>query len=303
METLEKNWNIQVNHPLQSWEWGEFRKIRQPISRINGMLVMWSRIPFTPWYFGYIPMGKLPDEQDIKALIIEGRRMKAIGIRMEPNLPAGRQMPKELVMGRLLFKQKTYVLDLTRSEEELLKNMHPKGRYNIRVAQKHRVRVREDNSDTTFGKYLDLMFGGTVKRQRIYSHSREYHSQMWQILKNKIAHLFVAEYNNEILTADIIFVFKNKIYYAYSASKLEFKEVMAPTLLLWEIVRWGKCQSYQMFDLWGAEEGRGFSRFKEQFGADLVETAGSFDLPINKWLYPLFRVSEEVRWKILRLIK
>lgn len=300
---MDKNeWNNVVTHPLQSWDWGEFRKKRQPISRVNEMLVVWTRIKYTPWHFGYIPMGKYPDKEDLKSLILEGNRMRAIGIRLEPN--SGKiGMPAGLVLGRKLFKDKTYILDLTKSEEELLKNMHPKGRYNIRLAQKHGVMVHEDNSDDAFEKYLDLMFSGTAKRQGIYSHERDYHRLLWHSLKNNMAHLFVAVYKNEIITADIIFEFKNEIYYAYSASKLEFKEVMAPTLLLWEIVKWGKGLGYKKFDLWGAEEGKGFSRFKEQFGGALVETAGAFDLPINKYLYPVFRVIEEARWKILRSLK
>ena len=101
----------------------------------------------------------------------------------------------------------------------------------------------------------------------------------------------------------MIFTFKDTAYYAYGASALEHKEVMAPTLLLWEAIRWSKQTGCKVFDLWGAEEGRGFSRFKEQFGGKLVELAGSYDLPVNPLLYPLFRLSEEMRWKILRRLK
>jgi lipid II:glycine glycyltransferase (peptidoglycan interpeptide bridge formation enzyme) len=303
---MDKNeWNSVVTHPLQSWEWGEFRKLRQPVSRINGMLVVWTRIKYTPWYFGYIPMGKWPTEAGIKALVSEGRKMRAIGIRMEPNQIKNVKCKiyNELKRGRQLFKQKTFVLNLIKSEEELLKNMHTKGRYNIRVAQKHDVSVRVSVSEEDFEKYLDLMFEGTAKRQKIYSHGRNYHTQMWNSLKNNIANLFVAEYRGEVVAADIVFTFKDTIYYAYGASKLEYKEVMAPTLLLWEIIKWGKRQGCKKFDLWGAEEGKGFSRFKEQFGGELVETVGAYDLPINKLLYPGFRISEEIRWKILRLLK
>jgi lipid II:glycine glycyltransferase (peptidoglycan interpeptide bridge formation enzyme) len=231
--------------------------------------------------------------------------MRAIGIRLEPNVRIENREGRirNLKPGRPLFKKKTIFLDLTKSEEELLKNMHPKGRYNIKVAQKHGVVIREDNSSEAFNKYLELIFSGTTKRQKIYSHGKDYHRLMWNSLKENLAHLFVAEYEKDIIAASIILKFKEGIYYAYGASALEHKEVMAPTVLLWEVARWGKNQGCKFFDLWGAEEGKGFSRFKEQFGGETVELAGSYDLPVNKWLYSLFRAAEEIRWKILRKLK
>jgi lipid II:glycine glycyltransferase (peptidoglycan interpeptide bridge formation enzyme) len=306
----EEKWNQRVYHPLQSWEWGEFRAKRQPISRVNGMLVVWTKVPFTPWYFGYIPMGPALTEENVKSLIRSGKKINAIGIRVEPNIKRAELTNFQFSIfnqyfrpGRNLFKPKTFILDLTKSEEELLKNMHPKGRYNIKVAQKHNVSVRLSVSDKDFEKYLDLMFGGTTKRQKIYAHGRDYHRLMWQSLKEKMAHLFVAEYKNNIIAAAMIFTFRDGIYYAYGASALEHKEVMAPTLLLWQVMLWGKQSKYRFFDLWGAEEGKGFSRFKEQFGGELVELAGTFDLPGNDFLYPLFRLAEEIRWKTIHFLK
>ena len=297
-------------HPLQSTYWEEFRSKRQPVSRVNGTLVVWTKVAYTPWSFGYVPMGPLPTSEDVEMLAVLGREKNAIGIRIEPNVkqpesltPQFNVLNKSLRSGRNLFKKKTIILDLTKSEEDILKGMHPKGRYNIKVAEKHGVVVRSSQRGEDFEKFLDLMFGGTAKRQKIYAHGKNYHRQLWESLKNKLAHLFVAEYEGEIITADLIFKHGEGIYYAYGASALEHKEVMAPTLLLWEIAKWGKTQKCKFFDLWGAEDGKGFSRFKEQFGGEIVELAGSYDLPINSWLYTLFRVVEEIRWKILRIIK
>ncbi len=306
MDDEEKDWNQGVTHPLQSWEWGEFRKLRQPISRIENFLIVWTKIPYTPFTFGYIPMGRMPNETELEKLIEEGKKMRAIGIRMEPNvrIENGELRMENLRPGKPLFKKKTIILDLTKSEEELLKEMHPKGRYNIKVGQKHNVSVRVSVSDRDFAKYLDLMFGGTTKRQKIYAHEPKYHLQLWGILQPAgMAKLFCAEYKGQTIACALIFCFKETIYYAYGASALEHKEVMPQTLLLWEIMRWGKDHNYHYFDMWGVEEGKGFSRFKEQFGGQTIELAGTFDLPVIKTIYPLFRLAEEIRWKILRTLK
>ena len=78
-----------------------------------------------------------------------------------------------------LFTKYTFVLDLTKSEDELLKNMHSKTRYNIKVAQKHGVQIIEDNSVEAFEKYWNIM-QETTKRQKFYAHTKKYHQLQWQ---------------------------------------------------------------------------------------------------------------------------
>ncbi|MBI2008497.1 peptidoglycan bridge formation glycyltransferase FemA/FemB family protein, partial [Candidatus Amesbacteria bacterium] len=199
-----------------------------------------------------------------------------------------------LVPGRHLFKPKTYRIDLSLSEEELQKRMTSKCRYNIRLAQKHGVVIKEGNVEN----YLRLM-KITTKRQRIYAHDEKYHRELSKIPWTK---LFEARYKNVVIASWIIFVWKDFVYYAYGAFDDEYKNLMAPVLGLWEIIKWGKRNGFKRLDLWGAEEGRGFSRFKEQFGPELVEMVGTYDLPISRW-YPVFRIAEEIRWKILRRLK
>jgi len=47
----------------------------------------------------------------------------------------------------------------SKTEEEILSSFKNKTRYNIHVAEKHGVTVREDNSPEAFKKYLDLLGG------------------------------------------------------------------------------------------------------------------------------------------------
>jgi len=276
---------------MQSWEWGEFREnMGNRVSRIVGdeqYQVIWSRIIGDLW-FGDCPMSSMLTNNDIKKL------RDGIGIRFEPN-ETKKAVPKGLVLGRHLFKPKTYWIDLTKSEEELMKKMTSKCRYNIRLAEKHGVKIVEGDVES----YLNLMFGKTTKRQRIYAHSEKYHREL---AKLDFVKLFKAEHDGRVIASWMIFAWKKFIYYAYGAFDDEYKNLMAPVLGLWEIIKWGKATGYKTLDLWGAEEGRGFSRFKDQFGPELVEMVGTYDLPISRW-YPAFRIAEEVRWKILRMLK
>jgi len=302
-----------TNHPLQSPAWGEFRKAMGiNVVRLNDWQLTFHKIPYTPWTIGYFPKGPPPSQDMINKLTRLGREKRAIFIQIEPNATANLKFKisnlKLKPSHHPIFTKYTFILDLTKSEDELLSAMHPKTRYNIRVAQKHNVVVKEDNSPEAFIEYLRLT-EETTSRQRFYAHNINYHKTMWDILHNAgIAHLFTASLKGKVLSTWIIFVWEDTVYYPYGSSGRDHREVMAPTLLLWEIARWAKKKGLEKFDLWGAlgpnpnekDPWYGFHRFKQGFNPRLVEFVGSYDLVINKPLYILYAILDTIRWKLLR---
>jgi lipid II:glycine glycyltransferase (peptidoglycan interpeptide bridge formation enzyme) len=316
-------WNGIVNHPLQTWEWGEFRRsmgvevVRFGVFEKDKLIQAWQltfhKVPIFPFYIGYFPKGPIPDQVMLGELIRLGRKKHAIYIQLEPDVPAETPLEGTRVSffrkaHHPLFTNYTFVLDLTKSEEELMASMHPKTRYNIRLAQRHGVVVKEDNSDKAFSAYLRLS-RETLHRQKYYAHNAHYHKTMWRMLrKNGIARLFTASANREILSAWIVFCWNDTVYYPYGASSRNHKEVMAPNLLLWEIARWAKKEGYYYFDLWGAmgpnpdtrDPWYGFHRFKEGYRPTLKEFVGSFDLVIHPFLYYLFILADSARWFFLK---
>lgn len=307
-------WNKQVHHPLQSWEWGEFRKAMGiDVVRLKSWQITFHRIPHTPWVIGYFPKGPLITSDMVTALRKLGKEKRAVFIQLEPDveadafrMPDGIQSLKQ--SHHPLFTNNTFILDLTKPENELLAAMHSKTRYNLRVAQKHGVTVSEDNSDTAFAAYLALN-EETTSRQGFYAHNKTYHKTMWKIMRDAgIAHLFTAVYQKKILAAWIIFCWNKTIYYPYGTSSRDNREVMAPTLMLWEIALWGKAHGYDNFDLWGAlgkdpnpqDPWFGFHRFKQGFNPRHVEFAGSFDLVINPLLYRFYILADTIRWFFLK---
>jgi len=212
------------------------------------------------------------------------------------------------VRGKTLFTPTTFWIDLTKSEEELLKSFSSKTRYNIKLAQKHGVKVQIDNSDKAFNKYWELT-KETNKRQGFYSHTKRYHELMWKHLNQQlmangqqpIANLLTAKYKNETISTWVLFNNDNFLYYPYGASTDKHKEVMANNLMMWEAIKFGKSKNLKTFDLWGREEGKGFTKFKEGYNPKVIEFVGSWDLVINKPLYYFYRFAEKIRWLLLRL--
>ncbi len=333
--TLERksSYNSIATHPLQSYEWGEFREksgvkvIRRGFFEnnklIDGFQMTIHRIPRTNFTIGYVPKGEMPDAKLIEELQKIGKEEKCIFIQLEPNIKIGNEtLNSQLSTLNLkpaahpLFTRYTFVLDLTKSEEELLKDMHPKARYNIKVANKHNVIVKEDNSESAFEKYWEIT-EETTKRQKFYSHTKQYHQYQWQTFSHDTntdhltSHLFTGSYDGKVLTTLLFFVFHDTLYYPYGASSNEHRNVMHSNLAMWEGVRFGKKLGLKKFDMWGAMESDpdpndpwfGFHDFKRKFGPDHVEFIGSYDLVINPTLYQGYKVADKLRWLYLKLKK
>jgi lipid II:glycine glycyltransferase (peptidoglycan interpeptide bridge formation enzyme) len=310
---MQNDWDATADHPMQSWAWGEFRrKMGITVERVHGWQVMFHSIPHTPLTVGYFPKGPNPTGPMLETLKALGKKHRAIYILLEPNVSANlyhiSSNPQLLPSHHPLFTKYTFLLDLTKSEDELLKAMHPKTRYNIKVAAKRGVSITVDNSPRAFNAYLNLT-QETTSRQGFYAHNPQYHKTMWQIMHEAgIASLWTASYDDEILAAWIIFSWKDTLYYPYGATSRNKREVMAPNLLLWEIARWGKTHGYRVFDLWGAlgpnpderDPWFGFHRFKAGYNPQLVEMAGSFDLILSPPLYAAYRLADTLRWILLK---
>lgn len=318
--------NQKAGHPLQSYEWGEFREltgikvIRKGIFEgrklITPIQVTIHPLPKLNYQIGYFPKGPMPDEIQLTVLKQIGQENNCLLIKLEPNVPKANsftQINQFLLKrgcrpGRPLFTQHTFELNLKPKEDELLKNFHPKTRYNINLSLRKGVKAIVDNSPNSFQWFIKLLFEETTKRQGFFAHTPEYFTKMWQVLAPKgMAHILRAEYQGKTLAAFMAFVFNQKIYYPYGASTRENKELMAPNLLMWELIKLGQKLNCQTLDMWGAlgpkpdpnDPWYGFHRFKQGYGASLVEFLGSYDLVLNPGLYRLYRLAEEARWGLL----
>jgi len=325
--------NQVAQHPLQSYQWGEFRKkTGVQVERLgffvggelrNAMQITFHKIPVINRFVGYFPKGFAPDGDQIAALQQLAKKYNAIYIKLEPNVKKPlEQLEKDnkdiqflqrfqLEEGRPLFTRYTFELNLEPSEEELMSKQNSKTRYNIKLAEKKGVKVIEDTSERGLEDYLRIL-AETTKRQGFYAHTPEYFNKLWESLKdNDMMHIFKAVYENKVLVVWIVFVFNNVLYYPYGASSSLYREVMASNLMMWEVIRFGKAKGCKNFDMWGSlgpnpdpkSSWGGFHRFKKGYGGELVEFIGSYDLINDYPMYKIYSLAESLRWKFLRLKK
>lgn len=316
-------YNMRVKHPLQSFEWGEARKKQGiEVARFgefeadelrNSYQMTLHNLPKLPYRIGYIPKSTVPSTELLEYLIDFGKKEKLIFIKFEPNVIA-KDSNEILQISNLkespnaLFPKWTLQLGLQKAEEELLSNMKPKTRYNIRLAQKKGVIVKEMTTDEGFEIFSKLYFE-TTARQKYHGHDQNYHKILFEGLRNNIAHILIAFYENIPLAAFELFLFNNILYYPYGGSSLLHRNVMGANLLMWETIKFGKINNATTFDMWGSsapdykenDPWAGFTRLKEGYGSEFVEFVGSYDLVLNKPLYELYNKIYKLRDIFLKL--
>ena len=301
---------VRPNQFLQSWEWGEFqfqvgRKVwRFKIER-EGELMMAGQaightLPFGLSYI-YLPRGPLvttagknhiKECTDILISEIKKLSQKLVFMRLESTeidfKGLGWQKSKEIQPCHSL------ILSLDKNEDDLLGEMHQKTRYNIKVATKHEVKIRQ-MEEGEFDKFWELV-QETTARDKFRSHEKNYYKKMLDALSD-MAQVWVAEYNGTIVAANLMIFWGDQAIYLHGASSREHRNVMAPYLLHWEMIKKSKNQGKEHYDFWGIappdmpnHPWAGITRFKKGFGGTEVSYSGTFDLSQNKIWYLLYRL-------------
>lgn len=196
----------------------------------------------------------------------------------------------------------TRLLDISMTEDELLAQMHHKTRYNIRVAQKHEITIREADSAEEFL----LLQSDTAKRDRFSAQSDAYVRQQFERLKEDgTATILIAEKDGKPLAANFLIAFGDTVTYLYGASSSMDRQLMAPYLLHWESIIWAKSNGFHYYDFWGINPSDknhpdfkkawdGISRFKAGWGGAVIELPGTYDLPLKNRLYRLGRAIRKI---------
>ena len=316
-------------HIVQSREWGEFKTLlgTRAVAIDNSQFTV-HQLPFTPWKVGYAPKIR-PEDLDLGKLYQAGRKGGCVFIKLDvPHAPKDFNLVPSayhLVPGKSIFAKSTILMDLTKTDEELLDQMREKTRYNLKLAQKKGVMVKiypEPETDSSSSSRPRLAEGSTgplnefvrlqketAARQKFFVHRDRYYKTCFETLSpHGLAYLLRATVADQTAASWILFRHGDVLYYPYGESNYQYRPFMPSNLLMWEAIQLGKKLGCKVFDLWGAAEDpddekdpwHGFTRFKLSFGGLHLKLAPTYDLIITKPLYNLFNLANKIRWKILR---
>ena len=204
------------------------------------------------------------------------------------------------------------VLDISKSEEEILAGMKQKTRYNIKLSQKRGVSVKAiSNFQFPISKQYTEEFIRlvkiTAKRDTITAHPESYYRKMLEIIPPEILKLYVAEYEGKVICTNLILFFGRMATYMHGASDNENRNIMAPYLMQWQQILDAKKKGCEKYDFGGVKiediggkSWAGVTKFKTGFAPDTNPThfPGCYDIILKPWKYNLYRILQKAK-KIL----
>lgn len=318
-------WNSSVartgGHLLQSWEWGAFKQrhgwepVRVHVRDGEGEAL--AQVLFRrkgPVSVGYVPRGpalrpvgepgplfdRLRCELDSVC-----RRRRAISLILEPDRPlglSGSYRDVGFVRGPRPFQPARTVQVPLLPDAELMEQMHPKNRYNVRLAQRRGVVVEKGGSDQASLDAFYRLLRETADRNAFAIHDRTYYDDFLRIFGEQAVLLF-ARVEGEIAAAAIAARFGDGAAYMYGASSTVYRAHGGAFLLQYEAMRWARDHGCRRYDLWGipeedprrddlkgdgmpgaqGEDWRGLHNFKVRFGGEVVR----FPKPMERRYSPL----------------
>lgn len=199
---------------------------------------------------------------------------------------------------------RTMTIDLTPSLAEIMQGFKSKTRYNIRLAGRKGVTVREATA-ADLPKFNALM-QQTGERNDFGVHAPQYYADTYDFFAERgDATILLAEFEGNPLAGVLLIKNGDQAVYLAGGSSNEERNRMPTYAIQWAAIEWAKAQGCSYYDLWGLPDAEpdeleaqfqersdglwGVYRFKRGFDGDIVRTVGSADKVYNKLVYRMYR--------------
>lgn len=226
---------------------------------------------FSTWEIPRGPIGERGAEI-LDTIVNDAKKDRCLSLFTSPaqavNLDASR------LSRRMIHAEATRMIDLTLSEEEILAQMKPKGRYNISVAKKNGVRVEESDDIAAFYALVKQ----TGDRDAFGILPRSHYRAFLDVLDDSFLLLARKPGTPEPIAGLLGVIWGSIGIYYYGASNYAHRATMAPYALQWKAMRFCKAKGCSRYDLLGiappqASEDHpwsGITAFKEKFGGEVI---------------------------------
>lgn len=300
-------------HPLQLWGWGEVKatgawrphrvKVLEADRVIGLAQVLERRLPFPFRAFSYVPRGPVVAPSDPSAEVGYGvgddrtratvtravvqwcrEQIGGVGVSLEPDWPAGTplELPGSVRSEQRILHPHTLILDLTRSEDDLMAAMGRTTRSDVRKGGRD-VEIRRVTSEEEIRGVLDV-YKETAERADFELHPDSYYLSIHRELGD--ASVVVAAFHEGRPCAFVWDVFSGSTAFElYGGVDDAGRKARANAPVKWHAVRLAQESGALRYDINGLLND-GISAFKRSFADHEDELVGTVDVPFS----PLYRV-------------
>lgn len=305
---------------------------------VAGTLLIKHQLPHKNYCWFYAPRGPLLSydepqkaKQQMTVLLKEIKKLakqeNAVFFRVDPLIERKEtstlKFPHFRVTHLGFQPNTTLILDLNQTEADVLAQMKPKGRYNIKVAQKHGIKIEEVDpaNQKTFASQIKSYYSilqETLSRDKFYGHAEGFYKSVVEKLegndlKDGYSRMYLAYYSpdggEQIPVAGLIATFyKDTAIYYYGASSNTHRNTMAPYLLQWHAISEAKAKGLSYYDFLGIAEPtpkyptgdpshpwHGVTEFKLKFGGKIINYQFPQEFTFKPLLHAAYKASKTLR--------
>ncbi|OGM76802.1 hypothetical protein A2210_00660 [Candidatus Woesebacteria bacterium RIFOXYA1_FULL_40_18] len=309
---------------LQSWGWGEInRKTGEKIFRLGffkgrklvgtcllikqdakrGPHLVVPGGPFLNWSDKALFTFFVNSLKDLAA------REKVWFVRVRPELL---NTPESInLFAKLGFKpapmhlhaENTWVLDITKPEEEILRGMRKSTRYLVKKSFSEGLKVDISESKKYAGVLYNLQKETSERHGFVGFPQKLFEVEIEEFTKDDNARVFICRKGKKVLAVAIIIFYGDSAYYHLSGSTSEFPKIPFSYFLQWQIIREAKKRELKYYNFWGIAPNdsprhrfSGVTLFKTGFGGERIDWMHAQDLPISTsyWLTYLFETARRI---------
>lgn len=299
---------------LQSWEYGEFlQRVGRTILRLQTTVsgethqlqcIVYPLTAHMP--YAYAPRANLTTEA-LQSFLLYLRKQGYVFLRVE-SLDQLKSVGASYFLSQPTKNrqaQHLWLLDITAPIDDINRAFHQKTRYNIRVAERHHIRIKEKKDFSLFWQLTQQ----TTSRNQFLQVSESY---CQTFLDQPNAYQFTAFDEETPIASALLLRYKDTVVYFFGASANRGRETMAPTLLQWHMIQWAKEAGAKYYDFLGvatpSEAGEvgsscfhnfcwksdhqlsGVTRFKVGFGGFVRSYPSAQDFVFSRWKYGLYKL-------------
>jgi peptidoglycan pentaglycine glycine transferase (the first glycine) len=298
--TDKEQWDEYVlehkGHPLQLWGWGQVKAAHgwtaervfaydseEEDEIVGAAQILIRKLPFPFRSFAYIPRGPIVKEvfrnEFLEGLaVLVKRDHRSVALSIEPNsfefdAPTGWQRSANRILS-----PDTILLDIAKTESDLLADMAKKTRQYIRKSAAEGITIKQVRTKDELDECL-FIYRQTADRAKFNLHTDQYYLDVFNLMGDH-SPIFAAYLEGKPIAFLWMAISEDIAYELYGGMNEDGQRLRANYALKWHVIRKVKEWGLSQYDFGGLVVG-GVSIFKQGWATEETSFAGTFDKALS----------------------